>query len=125
IVLSVSSFGWLAAWLSESARQIVYPALGLFNPIDRPDIDMMPIGDQRYRFYRFPSERWTGSDAEIAAKISGQGRFRRILSPHLFRTLAVLRAWNNGRLPAALPPWRALKSGTLTTRVRPRLRSLN
>lgn len=60
IVLSLSSFTWLAAWLSE-ARQIHVPVYGFLNPKQRPDIDLLPSDDARYQFYTFPLRRWNGS----------------------------------------------------------------
>lgn len=110
IVLSISTFSWLAAWLSESARLIICPILGMFNPLDRPDIDLLPVDDARYRFYRFPSEQWTGTDAEIAAKIAGRPNFRRVVAPRLFKSAALLRAWQEGRLPPGLSLRRSLGS---------------
>ena len=71
VVLSVSSFSWLAAWLSISARRIVLPMIGLFNPLDRLDVDVLPVRDCRYQFHRFPSEIWTASTDQLAAKING------------------------------------------------------
>jgi hypothetical protein len=60
IVLSLSSFTWLAAWLSE-AHQIHIPVYGFLNPKQRPDIDLLPTDDARYQFYAFPLRRWNGS----------------------------------------------------------------
>jgi hypothetical protein len=56
IALSVSSFSWLASWLSEAAETIHIPVAGLFNPIESDTMLLSP-GDQRYRFYHveFPS----------------------------------------------------------------------
>lgn len=53
IALSVSSFSWLAAWLSDTARTIHYPVCGLFDPGNRETM-LLPIHDTRYRFYRVP-----------------------------------------------------------------------
>lgn len=64
VVLSLSSFTWIAAWLSE-ARQIHVPVYGFFNPRQRPDIDLLPVADARYRFYAFPVRQWTGSPAQL------------------------------------------------------------
>ena len=50
---SVSTFSWLAAWLSE-ARRIVLPVSGLFHPVQSPDIDLLPLADPRYSFVLFP-----------------------------------------------------------------------
>jgi hypothetical protein len=53
IVVSVSTFSWLAAWLSD-ASAIYLPVYGLFNPLQFPHPDLLPLGDRRYRFYLFP-----------------------------------------------------------------------
>jgi hypothetical protein len=65
VVVSVSTFSWLAAWLS-SAVTIHMPVFGIFNPVQRPDIDLLPVSDERYRFYRFPVRRWAGTEAQFA-----------------------------------------------------------
>lgn len=53
LVVAVSTFSWLAAWLSR-ADMIVLPVSGLFHPVQEPNIDLLPPADQRYRFYLFP-----------------------------------------------------------------------
>lgn len=54
IALSVSSFSWLAAWLSQTAQRIYVPQLGILNPLQRPEIDLAPQTDPRYVFQPFP-----------------------------------------------------------------------
>jgi hypothetical protein len=56
VVPSISSFAWLATWLSESARTIHLPVAGLFDP-RRGRQNLLPVGDARYRFWsvEFPS----------------------------------------------------------------------
>lgn len=54
LVLSISTFTWLAGWLS-SARTIVLPMAGLFNRSFLPDTDLLPLGDERYAFWSFPT----------------------------------------------------------------------
>lgn len=66
IVASVSTFSWLAAWLSD-AQTIHLPVSGIFNPDQREDIDLLPVHDPRYRFYKFPVRRWDGSPAQFDA----------------------------------------------------------
>lgn len=66
IVTSVSTFSWLAAWLSD-AHTIHLPLCGIFNPRQRPDIDLTALGDPRYRWYEFPVRHWRGSDAQFHA----------------------------------------------------------
>ena len=53
LVPAVSTFSWLAAWLSR-ADQILFPVNGLFHPVQEPTIDLLPCGDERYEFYLFP-----------------------------------------------------------------------
>ena len=61
IVLSVSSFSWLAAWLSETAENIHLPVCGLFDPGNREAMEpgngntmLLPVDDKRYHFYNVP-----------------------------------------------------------------------
>ena len=53
VVVSVSTFSWLAAWLSDADR-IFLPMTGFYNPAQFPEIDLLPLHDPRYRFYLFP-----------------------------------------------------------------------
>jgi len=71
VVIPVSTFSWLAAWLSETAETIHFPVAGIFDPRNRPDVDMLPIGDARFQFYLFPPKVWKGSDDEVDQIISG------------------------------------------------------
>lgn len=53
IVVSVSTFSWLAAWLSE-AETIVIPLAGFYNPAHHREVDLLPVDDIRYRYFLFP-----------------------------------------------------------------------
>jgi hypothetical protein len=53
LVVGVSTFIWLAAWLSQ-AEQIFMAVSGLFNRMQYPVVDLLPLGDARYRFHLFP-----------------------------------------------------------------------
>jgi hypothetical protein len=53
VVVSVSTFSWLAAWLSDADR-VFLPMTGFYNPAQFPEIDLLPLHDPRYRFYLFP-----------------------------------------------------------------------
>jgi hypothetical protein len=53
IVVAVSTFSWLAAWLSE-ADNIFLPLTGFYNPAHHREIDLLPVDDVRYRFFLFP-----------------------------------------------------------------------
>jgi hypothetical protein len=65
IVSSVSSFSWLAAWLSTSAINIHLPVCGLLNPEQRADVDLLPYPDARLRYYQFPVSHWHSTPAQI------------------------------------------------------------
>ncbi len=53
VVPAISTFSWLAAWLSEAER-IFLPVLGLFNPAQNRGVNLLPLDDPRYRFTQFP-----------------------------------------------------------------------
>lgn len=53
VALSVSSFSWLAAWISSTLQSIHMPICGLYNPLVTPAM-LVPFGDPRYRFYGTP-----------------------------------------------------------------------
>lgn len=53
IALSISSFSWLAAWLSENAKTIHMPLAGLFEP-KTTGTNLIPLSDSRYRYYKVP-----------------------------------------------------------------------
>lgn len=76
VVVSVSTFAWLAAWLS-GARNIYLPIQGLFDRRLFPTHDLIPICDPRYHFFLFPkvtSVPLAELDAQHA-QIDGSWRF--------------------------------------------------
>ncbi len=77
IVLSVSTFSWLAAWLSE-ANQIIMPLAGLFNPAQCPDVNLITQRDSRYRFFSFPVTFASSMDKLSTAHGVLKGRWREI-----------------------------------------------
>lgn len=66
VVPAISSFSWLAAWLSDRAETIHLPVAGLFNPLQRDDIDLIPQGDPRWHLHRFPPARYKGTEWQKA-----------------------------------------------------------
>ncbi|MDI2089885.1 hypothetical protein [Commensalibacter oyaizuii] len=52
IVICISTFSWLAAWLSK-ATTIHFPVLGVLNPLQHQSM-ILPFNDLRYQFYLFP-----------------------------------------------------------------------
>lgn len=66
IALAISSFSWLGAWLSD-ARTIHIPVAGLFDPHQRPDVNLLPPpSDTRYVRHPMPRLQWQGSPEQIA-----------------------------------------------------------
>lgn len=63
-VISVSTFSWIAAWISE-ADSVHVPVLGFLNPRQREDMWLLPLEESRYHFYEFPLRPWTASDEQI------------------------------------------------------------
>jgi hypothetical protein len=53
LVPAVSTFSWLAAWLSRADR-IFLAVNGMFHPLQEPNVDLLPWPDERYHFYLFP-----------------------------------------------------------------------
>ena len=53
IVVAISTFSWLAAWLSQ-AKTIILPVSGFYNPAHHREVDLLPVDDIRYRFFLFP-----------------------------------------------------------------------
>jgi hypothetical protein len=53
IVCSVSTFSWLAAWLSN-AETVFLPLAGLFNPFQNPTHGFIPTNDARFKYFIFP-----------------------------------------------------------------------
>ncbi len=53
IVPAVSTFSWLAAWLSDAA-QVFLPVLGLLNPLQARTTQLLPLDDPRFSFTLFP-----------------------------------------------------------------------
>lgn len=74
IVASTSSFCWLASWFSE-AETIAFPVAGLQNPEQRPDVDLIPRNDKRYRFFSFPVLNWSASGEQWREVLKGSGGY--------------------------------------------------
>lgn len=53
VVPALSTFSWLAAWLSN-AKKIFFPVAGIFSPMQHPSAMLLPFNDKRYEFFTFP-----------------------------------------------------------------------
>ena len=50
LLLSTSTFAWLAAWLSEESECIILPKAGMYSPEDAPEINLIDCSDRRFHF---------------------------------------------------------------------------
>jgi hypothetical protein len=66
VAIAVSTFAWMASYLSSTAKRSYFPVFGLFNPNQREDVDLLPKGDDRYRFAEFETMRWAAEARQIA-----------------------------------------------------------
>lgn len=82
IVLSISTFTWLAAFLSNAER-IFFPVAGLFSPAQRADIMLLPYDDPRYRFDLFPIYFAVPGQAALEHHDRIEGLWRRLPGPVL------------------------------------------
>jgi hypothetical protein len=93
VVPAVSTFSWLACWLSETAEKIFMPMTGIFNPLQYRDHDFAPTKDKRFRFFWFPAN-YAGHVGDFERDHAPlQGRFRQIDDFDLWR----MKAENNQR----------------------------
>lgn len=90
ILLSISTFSWLAAWLSD-AEKIHFPIMGLYNPLARPDIDMLPFKDSRYHFYDTSILQWgLDIDDSLRELTDGDFDFIKINSNHVMEKYCLI-----------------------------------
>ena len=101
IAISVSTFSWLAAYLSNAAS-IHVPIAGLLDPETRSDIDLLPVKDGRYKFYHIPLAVWERRYEELFPSTSAFAVVpnQRIL--HLKRDAAYRTFPNSAKIHAKL-----------------------
>jgi hypothetical protein len=78
LVASVSTFCWMAALLSLNAAHIYLPVCGLFNPRQRPDIDLLPHADPRFHYALFPVQAWRARAEDVRALWSGESHLEEL-----------------------------------------------
>ncbi|GAC1337317.1 MAG: hypothetical protein NVSMB18_02050 [Acetobacteraceae bacterium] len=100
LVPAVSTFSWLAAWLSEASR-IVLPVNGLFHPVQCPEIDLLPLDDARYAYVLFPIN-YAVPVGEYRAAHAGLLGLWRQMRPEAIAALRDGPRWTR-RLESALP----------------------
>ena len=97
MLVSISTYSWLAAWLSRSLENIYMPVNGLFNPRQFPQVDLLPFGDARFKFFLFPINYAlpSANHAELHRRIAPywrlvpHGQLRRLIeqAPRFHRTV--------------------------------------
>lgn len=75
VAIGISTFAWLATWLSDAAEAIHLPIAGLYHPAARPDVDLLPVGDARYHFHQSDLLHWEGTAGELQGRIDGRRGF--------------------------------------------------
>jgi hypothetical protein len=99
ILLSCSTFCWLAAWLSEASR-IFMPVNGVLNPRQYPRIDLLPLDDPRYSFYLFPINYAVPQASHIRRHKAMNGMWREISHADLRRVIS-----EAPRIPRRIEPF--------------------
>lgn len=87
IVPAISTFSWLATWLSSTAKNIYFPIMGLYHPLARPDIDMLPVEDNRYHFYLSNILEWGQPDETVVSLINEKIFFEKLEGSSLISRL--------------------------------------
>jgi hypothetical protein len=87
IVPAISTFSWLAAWLSEAER-IFMPVLGQLNPMQARSADLLPLDDARIRFTLFPHHYAVPVRRQKAAHAALRGLWRMVPPARLRALLA-------------------------------------
>jgi hypothetical protein len=96
IVPCVSTFSWLAAWLS-SAEQIFMPVLGVLHPFQVRSVNLLPLTDPRYRFTLFPFHY----AVPVAEAPAAHGTLRGLWRGMPTERLAAMLAAQDAHAPAA------------------------
>ena len=104
VVPSIGTFSWLASWLSETTRTIYFPVAGLFNQLGRPDVDLLPVDDDRYRFFESGMQSWSATPAQVDHILNCEHDFRAIGSGDL-KTLFAPHIGTSGMKVRTHPLW--------------------
>jgi hypothetical protein len=82
ILLAISTFSWMAAWLSNAER-IFMPVAGMFHPRQHPWSNLLPLGDRRYSYYLFPIHHAVPVDEVKERHSLLRGLWRQLTEQHL------------------------------------------
>lgn len=80
VVLAISTFSWLATFLSSNTKRIFYPISGILNPLgfnDGADFQHNFINrlDDRVIYHKFSDDVYTGSFQELSDMVIGASYF--------------------------------------------------
>ncbi len=80
IAPSISTFAWLAAWLSE-AQRIYLPVGGIFSPVQLPRMMFLPLGEAAYHYTLLPFGRTVDLNKQPAQFALLQDSLARLARP--------------------------------------------
>ncbi len=92
VALSISSFGWMATFLSKLKKQVYVPVGGFLNPKQRPDIDLLPANDPVYTYFSFDEWKFNATKDDFDAIFKQNMQFHGFTPRKLSRKQAE-RAW--------------------------------
>jgi hypothetical protein len=84
LLIPVSTFAWLAAWLSN-AESIIYPAFGMLNPQSFRSHNLLPLNDNRYQIWLFPHQAAVPENRLFEAHESIRGQWSAVTPRELLR----------------------------------------
>ncbi|MDE2333213.1 MAG: discoidin domain-containing protein [Rhodospirillales bacterium] len=82
IAPAVSTFSLAAAWLSN-ARSIFLQVNGFLNPSHLREVDLLPLGDERYRYFLFPMNFALPESEALLHHARIEGLWREVSATHL------------------------------------------
>ncbi len=80
--ISLSSFSWLATFLSDHVVKVFFPVFGLFDPRNynkySSQSNFLDFDDLRVQYYRFEIKTWQAKYIEILSLISDKYHFEHV-----------------------------------------------
>jgi hypothetical protein len=90
VAIAVSSFSWMATFLSRQAKAIHIPLAGLFDPLAAPHVDFLPLADKRVTVHQIPKRAWQDRYSDHFARMA-------IYQPASKARLRALKLYANAR----------------------------
>ena len=78
VAIAVSSFSWMATFLSRQAKAIHIPLTGFFDPLTAPHIDLLNLADRRIIVHRIPRDAWKNRYSDYLASAAAYRPARRL-----------------------------------------------